>query len=59
MKGDGIVCPKCECPDLEVVRVVKGVGFRRRQRRCRNCGYSRIFTNEQTGPMPKAMPREK
>lgn len=45
----GIVCRKCECPDLRVTRTVKVFGGKiRRTRECQHCGAEMTTTEAPT-----------
>lgn len=40
-KPKGVVCRKCECPDLRVIRTTKTYGGKHiRTRLCRHCGHT-------------------
>jgi transcriptional regulator NrdR family protein len=42
----GVICRKCECPDLRVVHTRRAPqGKIRRERRCRCCGHT-FWTSE-------------
>ncbi len=52
----GIVCSRCECPDLRVTRTRKVWGGKiRRWRECQNpnCGHTNITTESGAGSTPE------
>lgn len=46
----GLTCPRCECPDLRVVKTLRLPGSRiRRYRQCQHCGRRVITLERQAG----------
>lgn len=37
--NEGIICQRCECPDLKVYKTIRVSGYILRYRACRNCGW--------------------
>lgn len=51
--ADGVVCPKCECPEVPVNTTRHSGRVTIRYRRCANPNCRYAFRTTETGPRPK------